>query len=91
MTTVYVPYIVDGPDGEPVELELAAEVSADGEVSGLRCIAAKSEKTTMPAELYREFHDLKGAIPEWALRQIDMGDLTEDAQRRLEARERGWR
>jgi hypothetical protein len=78
MTTVYVPYTVTGQDGEPVELELAAELSVDGEVIGLEI-----GRFTVMGLSFRP-------VPDWALRQLDMGDLAEEVRRRLQARERGW-
>lgn len=87
MTPVYVTYTVTSPDGEDVELELAVEVSADGEVVGLQGVLY--HVVHYEADVDRvDF--VYATVPEWALRQIDMGDLAEDALRALRARGEGW-
>jgi hypothetical protein len=89
MTTVYVPYTVTDLDGEGVELELAAEVSADGEVVGLQMVIFHYT-TQSNLDGRRETTVRQKPVPDWALRQIDPSDLAEDVRRRLQARERGW-
>lgn len=84
MTTVYTSVTVIDPEGEEVELELAAELSGDGEVTGLQLVRMNwsdgASCTTQPPM----------DVPAWALSQIDMRDLADDVLLKLQARERGW-
>ena len=77
MTTVYVSYTITNPDDEDREIELAVEVSADGDIIELEMRDPNDETRWIP-------------VSAWTLRQIDMGDLAEDVLRRLKGREREW-
>ena len=86
MTVVYLTRKVTDPDGKDVELELAAEVSVDGEliaVGEVDILAAQSGLQAVTSIGMRP-------LPAWAVDQIDMTELMWDVHRRLKAREKGW-
>jgi hypothetical protein len=78
---------VTGPNGEPLEVELCADLSADGEIYGLVQVVDRSCDDAGDGNLVSITYS---PVPEWVLAQLDMGDLAEEVRLKLQARERGW-